>query len=194
MLPLTPAISQNLSTHHLLEPFAADYRNKLLDKKSSTQTAVTQSSNTKIEKLDAKKTVPNKKIVHDVKDKENGISVDDEWIDNPSFLMALSLFRANVITLCLRCDIEGSALWPHEAILLNLGVLHSKCIQEVNKSVLSTNKYKTKFRTTPSNLLPTLSDDIYFDKNCTNPLSGLIRRYESKRTVKINSLGLSGVI
>ena len=190
MLPLTPAVSQNLNTQHLLEPFAADYRNQLFDKKLLVKIPMSRLNNAKIEKSESKNLKETSKNCRNGEDKknqtndENEIGMNDEWIVNPSFVMALSLFRANIITLCLRCGIDGFALWPHEAILLNLDLLHSRCIQENESSILSTDKYKLKFKSGDINLFPTVFDELNSDNGCDDPLSGLIRRYKSKRIIK----------
>ena len=192
MLPLTPAVSQNLNTQHLLDPFAAEYRNQLFDKKLLGKIPMSQVDNAKTEKLESKNSPKVTKNYRNVENKKkttndaNETGINDEWIVNPSFVMALSLFRANIITLCLRCGIDGFALWPHEAILLNLDLLHSRCIQENKVSILSTNKYKLNFHAGDTNIFPTVFNEFNSDKDCHDliSLSGLIRRYKSKRIVK----------
>ena len=56
----------------------------------------------------------------------------DEWIDNAEFRSALSLLRANVISLCLRVGIPPSGLWPQEALLLNMDVLRQHAVEKIN--------------------------------------------------------------
>ena len=187
-------MSQSLSTQHLLEPFAAEYRNKLLDAKEKNQTTSGQKNNLhkKIEKQESVGVSTDKSSSYNRgrgskslgrKDDNDG-NMNDEWIPNPSFPMALSLFRANVISLCLRSGIEGSSLWPHEAILLNLDLLHSKCLGESNKMVLNSLKYQTNFKSSSNNPFPVVSH------NCNGNM-GLEydRQDEANRAVHGNGNG-----
>ena len=97
MLPLTPAVSQNLNTQHLLEPFAADYRNQLFDKKLLVKIPMSRLSNAKIEKSESKNLKETSKNCRNGKDKknqtndENEIGMNDEWIVNPSFVMGFEI-------------------------------------------------------------------------------------------------------
>lgn len=120
---------------------------------------------------------------------DNDGNMNDEWIPNPSFPMALSLFRANVISLCLRSGIEGSSLWPHEAILLNLDLLHSKCLGEGNKMVLNSMKYQTNFKSSGSNPFPVVSHDI----NCNMGLE-YERQEDGNKAVHGNGNGNGSLV
>jgi hypothetical protein len=187
---LTPAVGVNFSTtQHLFGPFASKWRNKLLDAKEPGQTpsAVT-SSQRKKEKTNVVEN--SRKKFHSTEidmSHDEGDILQGDWVVNPSFSVALSLFRANVITLCLRCGIEGSSLWPHEAVLLNLNLLHMKCIQEAEANDADSEKYKESFLSSGDQQIPTFhSDSVTTDEMQGNEyLAGLIRRYKSQRFMKI---------
>lgn len=186
LLPLTPAIGVNFSTtQHLFAPFAAKWRNKSLDEKES----VLNSPNSppqqkKKEKIDNSNRAGRFDKTGAATKSVEGTQGD--WILNPSFSVALSLFRANVITLCLRCGIEGSTLWPHEAILLNLDTLHKKCILESDLNDPSSAQYQSKFNSfVPFPTQNTGSSDN--DPNDAEFLPGLIRRYRSQRITKMSN-------
>lgn len=48
------------------------------------------------------------------------------------FPLALSLLRANVITLCISLGLSNIDLYPMQAMLLNLVLLHRYCIEKAN--------------------------------------------------------------
>jgi hypothetical protein len=54
-------------------------------------------------------------------------SSGSEWATNDEFHVALALFRADIVALCMRAGVAAGALWPPEAILLNLHVLREHC-------------------------------------------------------------------
>ena len=118
---------------------------------------------------------------------DEGDTLQVDWVVNPSFSVALSLFRANVITLCLRCGIEGSALWPHEAVLLNLNLLHMKCLEEAEANDANSLKYKGSFLSGGDQQIPTFHTDSLTtgEMQGNEYLEGLIRRYKSQRFMKV---------
>lgn len=173
------------TTQHLFAPFAAKWRNKSLDEKESVLNAPKAPvSQKKKEKNDSS----NRSSRYDKTSAANksGEGTQGDWILNPSFSVALSLFRANVITLCLRSGIEGSVLWPHEAILLNLDVLQKKCVLESELNDPSSTQYQLKFNSYVQ--FPT--SDIDFNDNDDHDdeyLPGLVRRYRSQRITKMSN-------
>lgn len=52
---------------------------------------------------------------------------------NKTFPLALSLLRANIVALCLRAGMRPSTLYPPQALLLNLSLLHSYCLEQSKK-------------------------------------------------------------
>ena len=87
------------------------------------------------------------------------------WIANSSFSSAMALLRANVITLCLRTGIMPEKLYPSEAILLNLHVLHRFCIDQGKKAVYT----------------PYVSPELLSDFHSKPCLDRLRDRYKSSR-------------
>lgn len=190
LLPLTPAVGVNFSTtQHLFGPFASKWRNKILDSKESGQIPSTTTSSQKKKEKNSVLDSTRKKYHSTVIDMsyDEGDILQGDWVVNPSFSVALSLFRANVITLCLRCGIEGSALWPHEAVLLNLNLLHMKCLQEAEANDADSMKYRGSFLSSDDKQIPTYhSDSVTTDEMQGNEyLAGLMRRYKSQRFMKI---------
>ena len=52
-----------------------------------------------------------------------------EWVPNSEFSFGLSLLQADVLALCMKAGkLQPAELWPPEALLLNLSVLHSRCV------------------------------------------------------------------
>lgn len=58
----------------------------------------------------------------------------DAWLPNSTFSAALALLRANITVLCLRAGIPPEILFPSQAILLNLHILHKYCIEQSKNS------------------------------------------------------------
>lgn len=54
------------------------------------------------------------------------------WTPNPDFATGLILLQANVVHMCLTLGLAAHELWPPEALLLNLSLLNSFCM---NKTV-----------------------------------------------------------
>jgi hypothetical protein len=186
LLPLTPAVGVNFSTtQHLFAPFAAKWRNKSLDEKES----VLNAPNAPVPQKKKEKTDNSNRTGRFDKTSaasKSGEGTQGDWILNPSFSVALSLFRANVITLCLRCGIEGSTLWPHEAILLNLDALQKKCVLESELNDPSSAQYQLKFNSCVQ--FPT-SNTSYNENEDHDAefLPGLVRRYRSQRITKMSN-------
>ena len=194
----------NASTaRHLFAPFAAKWRNKLLDEKESghTRDASANILQKKIEKPSAPSSSSCKNPARRSNKKNEDQEVESTQGDcaqNPSFSAALSLFRANVISACLRCGVPGTALWPHEAILLNLDLLHKKCLQEYLMHSSDSKEIQFKFKSSNTSedqmLFPTLHRDTNtgYEEDDKPYLPGLIRKYESQRIFKLPCSGDNG--
>lgn len=205
LLPLTPAISINSSTAtHLFAPFAAKWRNKLLDEKDlgTARNAAGNNQQKKIEKSSAhsssSSSAASARRFSRKKEDQEAENTEDDWMTNPSFSAALSLLRANVISVCLRCGVPGTALWPHEAVLLNLDLLHKKCLQESMMNPCDTPEVHLKFKSSTSSVEQPRFPTFHRDTNtmCEDDdkiyLPGLIRKYESQRILKMSCYGENG--
>ena len=187
----------NASTaRHLFAPFAAKWRNKLLDENESGHTR--DAAGNILQKKMEKPTAPSSSSCKTSARRSNKNNEDQEMestqgdcAPNPSFSAALSLFRANVISACLRCGVPGTALWPHEAILLNLDLLHKKCLQESLMYSTDSKEIQLKFKSIKTSqeqmLFPTLHRDANtgYEDDDKLYLPGLIRKYESQRALKL---------
>jgi hypothetical protein len=169
-LPLTPAINQNPSnTQHLWAPFAANWRYKLQEEKGKSKVKMEEKDNFRNAiRTSAPQTANHKKI-------DAAIVNENDWITSVSFPLALSLFRANIIALCVRSGIDPSTLWPPEAILLNLNTLYLHCLEQHEK-------YSNGFQDV-SIPFPTIYSST--GENDNTGESGLIRRYRSQRIVNL---------
>lgn len=171
-LPLTPAMNQNPSNaQNLWAPFAASWRYKLPEEKEKRKVEKDEKcdSRSNAKKILSSKTANDKRL-------EDAIVNENDWVINVSFPLALSLFRANIIALCVRSGINPSTLWPPEAILLNLNILYLKCIEENENSL---EEFESR-----STLFPTVFSSTT-GENDNEEEPGLIRRYRSQRIVNI---------
>jgi hypothetical protein len=169
-LPLTPAINQNPSnTQHLWAPFAANWRYKLQEAKGKSKVKMEEKDNSRNGiRTSAPQAANHKKT-------DAAIVNENDWITNVSFPLALSLFRANIIALCVRSGIDSSTLWPPEAILLNLNTLYLHCLEQHGKISDGFQCISTPF--------PTIYSSTGENDNVRE--SGLIRRYRSQRIVNL---------
>ena len=60
-----------------------------------------------------------------------------EYALNSNFSAALVLLQANVVALCVRAGLSAESLWPAEAMLLNLHLLHQHCAHVVNEEKIT---------------------------------------------------------
>lgn len=70
------------------------------------------------------------KSVRDLKSNSN----DNSGVLNPAFVSGLTLLQANIVTLCLKVGLHPECLWPVQAMLLNLNLLHQHCIMILQSS------------------------------------------------------------
>lgn len=98
------------------------------------------------------------------REKESSKSSSESLV-NRKFSSAVSLLRANVVSLCLRAGLEPEALQPPPCLLLNLHLLHRFCIDKVEAHSLADNIY------------------YHFDVNkaMISSVPALSRRYRSDR-------------
>lgn len=170
-LPLTPAINQNPSNmQHLWAPFAANWRYKVSEVKGKRKLKMEEKKNSR----NAIRTPPPQTASNN-ETGDAAIGNESDWITNPSFPLALSIFRANVIALCVRSGIDPSALWPSEAILLNLNTLYLHCLQQIENCSRSSHSLNKAFPTVYSST----------EENGNIRESGLMRRYRSQRIVNM---------
>ena len=107
---------------------------------------------------------------------------------NPHFSRALVLLQADIIMLCLRAGLVEEDLWPAEAMLLNLDLLHKHCEGTLQRHLSScVGGYLTKSAQGSEPLLPAVygtGDSIQERTITAQTLCSLEDRYGSRELVE----------